>query len=280
MSYEERIREAYPGMSKSFVKLADFILDSYIETSFMTATELAHAVDVDTTTVVRFSQHLGYRGYPDLLREIRSKVKSQILVQSQKADEADSFAGQVKVAMERLTHALDQSHMLLDVETMENMADEIGKARRIIILTDPLGQTAGTMFGNLLEMGGFQTYHSLNNVVDLARTVRKGVSGDFFLAIDVGGDTPYLARALNEVSSQGIVTGAIVGAASLETARAADLVLAAQVQPSMEFEIMLVIAIVFALGQIMRWRFTDRFKGADEEISKLADQIQHYEEKF
>ena len=71
MTYEERIREAYPHLSKSFARLADFILDSYLETAFMTATELGHAVNVDATTVVRFSQQLGYAGYPELLREIQ-----------------------------------------------------------------------------------------------------------------------------------------------------------------------------------------------------------------
>ena len=43
LTYEERIRHERPGMSKSFAKLADFLLDSYIEASFMTASELAHA---------------------------------------------------------------------------------------------------------------------------------------------------------------------------------------------------------------------------------------------
>ena len=67
MSYQERIRLARPKMSKSFSRLADFLLDSYIEASFMTATELAHELELDAATVVRFSQHLGYSGFPELL---------------------------------------------------------------------------------------------------------------------------------------------------------------------------------------------------------------------
>ncbi len=71
MTYEERIRQERSDMSKSFARLADYLLDSYIEASFMTASELAHALNLDAATVVRFSQHLGYKGYPELLREIR-----------------------------------------------------------------------------------------------------------------------------------------------------------------------------------------------------------------
>jgi DNA-binding MurR/RpiR family transcriptional regulator len=53
-------------MSKSFARLADFLLDSYVEASFMTASELAQELNLDAATVVRFSQQLGYSGYPKL----------------------------------------------------------------------------------------------------------------------------------------------------------------------------------------------------------------------
>ena len=90
MSYVSRIRTARPKMSKSFAKLADFLLDSYIEAAFMTATELAHAVDVDATTVVRFSQQLGYSGYPELLRDVREHVKRDLLIRPQESNITES----------------------------------------------------------------------------------------------------------------------------------------------------------------------------------------------
>ena len=80
MTYEERIRGERPDMSKSFAKLADFLLDSYVEAAFMTASELAHALNLDAATVVRFSQHLGYDGFPKLQREIRQRVKDDLLI--------------------------------------------------------------------------------------------------------------------------------------------------------------------------------------------------------
>ena len=82
MLYEDRIRRERPEMSKSFAKLADFLLNSYIEAAFMTASELAHALDLDAATVVRFSQFLGYSGFPELQREIRSRVKNDLLIRA------------------------------------------------------------------------------------------------------------------------------------------------------------------------------------------------------
>ena len=67
-------------MSKSFSRLANFILDSHIQAALMTATELAHQVDVDAATVVRFAQRLGYSGFPDLQDEIKARVKQDLLI--------------------------------------------------------------------------------------------------------------------------------------------------------------------------------------------------------
>jgi DNA-binding MurR/RpiR family transcriptional regulator len=93
MLYEDRIRRERPDMSKSFAKLADFLLNSYIEAAFMTASELAHALDLDAATVVRFSQFLGYSGFPELQREIRSRVKSDLLIRPKQAEVADLSPG-------------------------------------------------------------------------------------------------------------------------------------------------------------------------------------------
>src|SRR5512137_1121389 len=107
MTYEERIRQERPNLSKSFAKLADFLLDSYIKASFMTASELAHALNLDAATVVRFSQHLCYKGYPELLREIRDKVRRNLLYHPQDTIKPDSLPGVVTSALDSLRNELE-----------------------------------------------------------------------------------------------------------------------------------------------------------------------------
>src|SRR5512141_3364544 len=106
LTYEDRIRQDRSNMSKSFARLADFLLDSYVEAAFMTASELAHALNLDAATVVRFSQHLGYSGYPKLQREIRDRVKSDLLIRPQQAEVPDSVTGLVSDAMNEVALAL------------------------------------------------------------------------------------------------------------------------------------------------------------------------------
>jgi DNA-binding MurR/RpiR family transcriptional regulator len=274
MAYEERIRKERPNMSKSFAKLADFLLDSYVEASFMTASELAHALNLDAATVVRFSQHLGYSGYPKLQREIRQRVKNDRLLRPEQAKERNSIPGIVAATMDELVRAIQQIRISLDTESVSHLVEQIGQSRRIVILAEAPAQPAAYNLVYFLEQGGFSVYIARPGVADLARTVHTATPQDLLLAVDVAGQMPYIARALAEAQAKGIPTAAIVGAASIPSARAADIVLEAQAHPSLGVGIVAIEAVVHALTQSLRWRFADRFAGAEQAISELSNLIQ------
>lgn len=273
MSYEERIREARPNLSKSFSRLADFILDSYVQAALMTATELAHQVDIDAATVVRFAQRLGYSGFPDLQTEIKDRVKQDLLIRPKQAADPESLPGVVNLTMERLGEALEQARMLIDADAVVRMVELLGNARRVVIVPESLGQAAAYNLMNLLEQGGFMVSVAQTGATDLARAVTTAVPQDLILAIDVSGDA-LIARTLLEAKGRGIPTMAIVGAASHSSANGADVVLAAQRQPDTGVGLVVVDAFVYTLGAALRWQYKDRFVDADKEIEALFARIQ------
>jgi DNA-binding MurR/RpiR family transcriptional regulator len=277
MTYEERIRQDRPNMSKSFAKLADFLLDSYIKASFMTASELAHSLNLDAATVVRFSQHLGYKGYPELLREIRDKVRRNLLYEPEEAKQPDSLPGVVNAAMANLTNELDQMRLLLDIDAIEKLVTAIDKARRIILLVESPAQPAAYNLVYFLEQGGFPIYIARPGIIDFARTVHTASQQDLLLAIDVTGQAPFIARSLAEAKARNIPTAAIVGAASLPTARAANVVLAASEHPSPTSGMIVISAIIYILVEALHWSFSQRFSGAEQAIADLANRIQEAE---
>ncbi len=278
MTYEERIRRDRPTMSKSFAKLADFLLDSYIQASFMTASELAHTLNLDAATVVRFSQHLGYKGYPELLREIREKVRRNLLERPQDGKVTDSLPGVVTSALESLTHELDQMRLMLDITSIEKLVNAIGTARRIILLVESPAQPAAYNLVLFLEQGGFPIYIARPGVIDFARTVHTASQQDLLLAIDVTGQSPFISRSLAEAKARKIPTAAIVGAASLPTARSASVVLAASEHPSPTSGMIVISAIIYILVEALHWSFSQRFSGAEQAIAELAARIQESED--
>ncbi len=274
MLYEERIRRERPGMSKSFAKLADFLLDSYVEAAFMTASELAHELNLDAATVVRFSQFLGYSGFPELQREIRSRVKTDLLIRPKEAEDPDSAPGIAARAMHELSEALEQTRITLDTGALERLVERMGQVRRIVVLAEGPAQPTAYSLVHYLEQGGIPVYIARAGIADLARTVNTATSQDLLLAVEVVGQSPYIARALETAKARNIPTAAIVGASSLASARSADIVLAAMAHPSLGVGIVSIEAVVYILAQVLRWRFSDHFAGTEQAIADLSSRIQ------
>jgi DNA-binding MurR/RpiR family transcriptional regulator len=72
------ITERFDEFSRSQKDVARYIVDHLDEAAFQTAEELARRADTSSSTVVRFSQALGFEGYPELqqaaIEEYRSRA--------------------------------------------------------------------------------------------------------------------------------------------------------------------------------------------------------------
>ncbi len=273
MSYEERIRRDRANMSKSFAKLADFLLNSYVESSFMTASELAHALNLDAATVVRFSQHLGYKGFPQLQHEIRLKVKGDLLISPQQAEVDNSLPGVAAHALREMGRDLEQTRISLDIQALNTLVEKLGLARRITVISDAPAQPAAYNLVYFLEQGGFPIHIARVGAMDLARVIHVATPQDLHLAIDITGHSTYIANALAESRQSGIPTAAIVSMASLPSARFADVVLAAQARPNVTSGSVIVGALIAVLVEALRWRFADRFAGAEQAINQLYERL-------
>jgi len=65
-SLSEYIQERFDEFSRSQKDVARYIVDHLDEAAFLTAEELARRASTSSSTVVRFSQALGFEGYPEL----------------------------------------------------------------------------------------------------------------------------------------------------------------------------------------------------------------------
>jgi DNA-binding MurR/RpiR family transcriptional regulator len=74
-SFKERVSEARAkGFTPSFNKVAEYIENNLLNAALSTASMLARSNKVDPATVVRMSQRLGYRGYPELRAELAASI--------------------------------------------------------------------------------------------------------------------------------------------------------------------------------------------------------------
>lgn len=273
-SYAERIREARPRLSKSFQRLADYILDSYVQAALLTASELAHEVDVDAATVVRFAQTLDYSGFPQLQDEIRGRVLQELHLRGGDEPKAESVGGLADRAYKELGDALERARKLMDPAPLEALLAAFGKAKRVFLLADPGAAAALGELHRHLQSMGVQAFRLAAEEASLARGLALGNEGDLFVVIDLRNETPLLSAAMAQARTSGLHTAALVGGASFDAARRAEIVLEVQRQDQNEAMGFVLSALVHALGRALRWRFADRYKEqqlkTDKALRRLA----------
>ena len=70
------ITERIDEFSRSQQDVARYIVDHLDEAAFQTAEELARRADTSSSTVVRFSQALGFEGFPELQQAAIEEYRS------------------------------------------------------------------------------------------------------------------------------------------------------------------------------------------------------------
>src|SRR4051812_49440172 len=72
------IRARFDEFSRSQKDVAQYIVDHLDEVAFQTAEELARRANTSSSTVVRFSQALGFEGYPELQGSAREEYRRRV----------------------------------------------------------------------------------------------------------------------------------------------------------------------------------------------------------
>src|SRR5436305_13312015 len=69
------IQSRFDEFSRSQKDVAQYIVDHLDEAAFQTAEELAKRASTSSSTVVRFSQALGFEGFPELQQAAREEYR-------------------------------------------------------------------------------------------------------------------------------------------------------------------------------------------------------------
>ncbi|MBO4824380.1 MAG: MurR/RpiR family transcriptional regulator [Lachnospiraceae bacterium] len=131
-----RINEHFSHLSKGQKLIASYVIDHYDLAVFMTAAEIAEAVGVSESTVVRFAVSVGYEGFPEFTRALEKWYKTKMNTVSMvgkkygKASQSDLFNTVLRSDMEKMEDTIAN----LDVEAFELAVDIILKAKKVYVV--------------------------------------------------------------------------------------------------------------------------------------------------
>lgn len=123
-------------LSKGHKKLVAYITENYDKAAFMTASKLGEKVGVSESTVVRFATEMGFKGYPELQKELQQMIKSKLTavqrmeVSSTLIGEQDAIKKVLNGDIELIRNTLEQ----LSTEEFTKAVETINNARKIYIL--------------------------------------------------------------------------------------------------------------------------------------------------
>lgn len=125
-----------PDLTPAQDRILSHLLSHPDDLAYMSSAELAQTLDISNATVVRFSQHIGFKGYLDLQRHIREVIKARLSVPQriQKRQPVSRTKDLLKTVLKsdqaNLTHAADS----IDPETFESLVNEIHRRTEIWVL--------------------------------------------------------------------------------------------------------------------------------------------------
>src|SRR3569832_1223132 len=137
MSSLVKIRAERDQMSAIERRIADFILENAHLLRDYSSQQLANALGISQSSVVKFCQKLGFKGYPDLkysVGEAIARAESGDVPRTRVTRDVDPQAGLAGELWQRKTAAEEKTQHNKPPDTQEAVAEAIGDAGRVFLI--------------------------------------------------------------------------------------------------------------------------------------------------
>ena len=129
------ITDRFEDFSRSQKEVARYIVDHLDEAAFQTAEELARRASTSSSTVVRFSQALGFEGYPELQQAAIEEYRNRAPEQNGAGGQLFDFDHSEFEASLAADHAnLEETVRALTRERVEACVTALAGAQRVMIV--------------------------------------------------------------------------------------------------------------------------------------------------
>ncbi|HEX5610515.1 MAG TPA: MurR/RpiR family transcriptional regulator [Solirubrobacterales bacterium] len=226
-SLSDYIQERFEEFSRSQKDVARYIVDHLDEAAFLTAEELARRASTSSSTVVRFSQALGFEGYPELQQAAIEEYRSTIAASSASgAGALFSFDhSELEGSLSADYANLEETARKLTPEQVDDSVAALATAQRIVIV-------------GVDQMAFFASYlrHTLS-LLDIRAEIVASTGGEslqrlgridentLVITLSAGRAHPLLLRAMKLALHRGARTLAISDATMSEVGEHAELTL-------------------------------------------------------
>lgn len=222
---EIRFVEAQTNLSSSRKRLLNRILSEPHETFFLSSRELGKRYGVDSATIIRTIQAMGYEKFADFAHDLRNHFVKQITpytAMKAATEKNQSVADYVHQSLETDTQNLAELKAGVDVEMVIELAKQIHRTRRIIIIGIDFASTLANALAYGLVRLGCDAEAPVGSSGAVQGKVRIMTEKDLLIAISFGQGLRETVEAAQRARQQNVPTFGITDSPETPIARFCD----------------------------------------------------------
>jgi DNA-binding MurR/RpiR family transcriptional regulator len=196
MSPLVKIRSERDQMSAIERRIADFVLDNAQLLRDYSSQQVANALGISQSSVVKFSQKLGFKGYPDLKFSVGEAIAradngdAPVVATATSGDPHDALAGEL---WRRKAEAEQATRLINSPETVAAVAAAVGAAGKVFLIGLGEDDIHARAFALKLALLGILTVHNFDTA-RMTANVSAAAKGDVLLVFSEHGRHPALCR--------------------------------------------------------------------------------------
>ena len=205
MSCLVKIRAFQDELSPNERKIARFILESPALIRDYSSQNLANSVGVSQSSIVKFSQKLGYQGFPDLKLAIHEAVLLGDDHRAGVARKKDVLEGDATIKNQLFhikTEALRNTMELNEETRLVAAVDVLERSKRIQIIALGAGSMAARNFASMLIQIGKSVIAEVDTYIQLSSVATLGKDDTAFL-ISFSGQSPRMLEIVKQAKKAG-----------------------------------------------------------------------------
>lgn len=205
MSCLVKIRAFQDELSPNERKIARFILSNPALIRDYSSQNLANSVGVSQSSIVKFSQKLGYQGFPDLKLAIHEAVL--LGAETNGAGEPEHRAEQAEASIQDQLYrikseAIRNTIELNDEDRLVAAVDVLERSDRIQIIALGAGSMAARNFAAMLIQIGKSVIAEVDTYIQLSSVATLG-KGDVAFLISFSGQSPRMLEIVKRAKKAG-----------------------------------------------------------------------------
>ena len=226
------IQSRFEQCSRSQKDVAQYIVDHLDEAAFQTAEELARRANTSSSTVVRFSQALGFEGFPELQAAAREEYRRVHTGSNGNGESGASSAGGPLFSLDQTEFEaailadhlnIEQTARKVSRQSLDELVEAIAGASRVLVAgTDQMAFFASYL-RHLLMLLDLRVEIAASPSQEVLSRLGRIDEDSIVIALSAGRPHPLVVRALKLARHRKAKTAAITDATLSEVAKLAKI---------------------------------------------------------